>query len=149
MRTKTVAVFTIVTAVAIAAIAGCSSNFSRMPGASAVGTQAVHSQVAKTVDRSAIVPDKGTNKNRPAELWNQILNDPCPPYGSGPCPTNFEVVFAGDLRNSIPPQQPLYGHYNAFCPPSHGPSNPCPPTITYNPAPPPQTAQEQMARGGW
>jgi hypothetical protein len=80
-------------------------------------------------------PDRGKRKH-PAEIINQFNSVP-----QGPQPTNFEIVLQGNLVEAIcgptnPPclDQPLYGPYNPFCPPSQGPSNPCYPTVTYNPS---------------
>lgn len=64
----------------------------------------------------------------PTEIFNQY--DAIPP---GPTPTNFEVVFAGDVRQYLG-SEPLWGPFNPFCPPSRGPNNPCPPSISYNSA---------------
>jgi len=74
-----------------------------------------------------------TTGNKPAEIFNQILPYPAPcQYGSGPCPTDFEVVFKGDVTKDIPPNEPLNVHEDAFCNPSQ--SQYCSPTVTYNPS---------------
>src|SRR5579863_5038731 len=79
--------------------------------------------------RAAFRPPTG---NRPAEVFNQILPFPhaCQ-YSTGPCPTDFEVVFKGDVTADIPPNEPLNVHENAFCNPSP-PSPNCAPTVTFN-----------------
>jgi hypothetical protein len=78
---------------------------------------------------SAISTAKGgkTGNNHPAEIFNQILPYPCPP--SGPCPTDFEVIFNGNVTGDIPPSEGINTHENAFCSPSGGS---CAPTVTYN-----------------
>jgi hypothetical protein len=81
---------------------------------------------------SRILPD--AKMNRPAELFNQILPYPVPcQNGSGPCPTDFEVFFAGNVTQDIPPSEPLNVHENAFCNPSSSPPD-CSPSITYDPS---------------
>lgn len=69
--------------------------------------------------------------NPPAEIFNFFQKFPCT-YGSQGCPTDFEVAFAGNVTGMIPNSEPLYGPYNPFCPPSQGPNNPCPPTVSYD-----------------
>jgi hypothetical protein len=78
---------------------------------------------------------KKNKKNRPAEIGNWFPPTP-PPCGSPsqPCPTDFEVVYQGNVTADIPSSDPVYGPYNPFCPPSQGPGDPCPPTVTYNPS---------------
>jgi hypothetical protein len=72
----------------------------------------------------------------PVEIINQFNRVP-----AGPTPTNFEIVLKGNLVQALcgptnPPclDQPVYGQFNPFCPPSQGPNNPCYPTVTYNSA---------------
>ena len=85
-----------------------------MPGASSVaGPAGVH-------------PDKSSG-NRPAELWNEILPYPC--YSGQACPTDFEIIFKGNVTADIPPNIPLSTHENAFCPAS---GSGCDPSVTYN-----------------
>lgn len=111
---------------AIAALSACSANTgTTMPPSTA-------NQV------SVQLPPPGTT-TRPAEIYNYFQTTASLPP-SYPTPNDFEVNFSGDETNNIcgtgnPPcvQQPLYGVYNPFCPPSSGPSNPCYPTVTYNP----------------
>ncbi|MBV9104146.1 MAG: hypothetical protein JO060_11205 [Candidatus Eremiobacteraeota bacterium] len=64
----------------------------------------------------------------PTEIGNWWVRLP-----NGPQPTDFEVLFNGDVTSDIPNNEPTYGIYNPFCPPSRGPNNPCPPTVTFNP----------------
>ena len=71
-------------------------------------------------------PDTQTH---PTEIGNWWVLAPPPSY---PAPTDFEVVFTGDVTGDIPANEPLWGIYNPFCPPA-GPSHPCPPTVTFNP----------------
>jgi hypothetical protein len=106
----------------VAALAACQSGTSQTAGLT---------PTAPGANSKAISPDKKKKAGHPGEIYNQIIPYPCGP--SGPCPTNFEAVFAGDVTNEIPSNEPLYGHFNPFCPPSQGLSNPCPPTIVYNP----------------
>jgi hypothetical protein len=82
---------------------------------------------------SSVVPTKMKKQggNRPAELFNQILPYPCYTSSSQPCPTDFEVVYQGNVTSDIPQNQPLDVHENAFCNPSGSQS--CAPTVTYNP----------------
>lgn len=96
----------------IAVLAGCNAS----------GTA---SSIPSSVAASRVSPDTG---NRPPEVFNQVLPYPC--YSS-PCPTDFEVVFKGNVTGDIPPNEPINVHENAFCPPSG--STPCSPTATYNP----------------
>jgi hypothetical protein len=78
---------------------------------------------------SRILP--AMTRNRPAEIFNQILPYPQPcANGTGPCPTDFEVTFKGNLTADIPSNEPLNVHENAFCNPSG--SGTCAPTVTYN-----------------
>lgn len=98
--------------IAAAAVVACNSpgTTNSVPGSAAV---------------SRVSPDTA---NRPPEVFNQVLPYPC--Y-STTCPTDFEVVFKGDVTGDIPPNEPLSLHENAFCPPSTSTS--CAPTATYNP----------------
>lgn len=74
-----------------------------------------------------VSPDKKSS-NRPAEVANQILPYPC---SSGqPCPTDFEIIFKGNVTADIPSNEPLDVHENAFCNPSGTQS--CAPSVTYN-----------------
>lgn len=78
-------------------------------------------------------------RTRPAEIYNWFqTTQSLPP--SYPMPSDFNAEFAGNVVSEIcgpsnPPcsDQALYGPYDPFCPPSHGPSNPCYPTVTYSP----------------
>jgi hypothetical protein len=70
---------------------------------------------------------------RPSEILNFFESYPCNSTASPGCPTDFEVALAGNVTGDIPSNEPLYGPYNPFCPPSHNHNNPCPPTVTYNP----------------
>ncbi len=122
MNVSRFVVVALTVAVAATSLGGCNTSGSATaPASRSVGA-----------DAAPLTPT-----GSPAELTNQILPDPCPPYGSGPCPTNFEVVYKGNLSSEIPASQPLYGHFNAFCPPSYGPpSGPyCPPYISYGGTP--------------
>jgi len=100
---------------------------------SAMGTQAVMHAFAQTPDAGA----KKKKRRRPSEIFNQFDTPPPP---SSQQPTNFEIVLAGNdvtalCGSATPPclDQPVYGPYNPFCPPSQGPTNPCYPTVTYDP----------------
>jgi len=73
-----------------------------------------------------------SGSNVPAEIFNEILPYPCYPSGTSPCPTDFEIVFAGNQTADIPTNEPLSVHENAFCPVSG--SGACDPTVTYNPS---------------
>jgi hypothetical protein len=66
--------------------------------------------------------------NRPPEILNHILPYPC--YSSQPCPTDYEVIYKGDLTGDIPLNEQLSTHENAFCNPSGTQS--CAPSVTYN-----------------
>jgi len=99
---------------------------------SAFGAQAaLHPALARTA------PDaKKKKRQRPTEIFNQFDT---PPPSSDPQPTNFEIVLSGNVVNALcgvtnPPclNQPVYGPYNPFCPPSQGPNNPCYPTVSYS-----------------
>lgn len=88
---------------------------------------------------AATLPDAKQKKkrHRPSEIFNQFDT---PPPASDPQPTNFEIVLSGNLVTALcgvtnPPclDQPVFGPYNPFCPPSQGPGNPCYPTVTYDP----------------
>ncbi|HEX3458800.1 MAG TPA: hypothetical protein VHR97_12690 [Candidatus Baltobacteraceae bacterium] len=71
------------------------------------------------------------SSNRPAEIFNEILPYPCA-SSSQPCPTNFEIIFKGNVTADIPPNIPLSVHENAFCAVS---GSGCDPTsVTYNPS---------------
>lgn len=79
---------------------------------------------------------KKKKRHRPTEIFNQFDT---PPAASDPQPTNFEIVLSGNVVSALcgatnPPclDQPVYGPYNPFCPPSQGPTNPCYPTVTYD-----------------
>jgi hypothetical protein len=117
---------TLCTTAAIAGLAACSGN---MAPATTPST-AYESP-------SRIAPPGATG--RPAEIYNYFQTTTSLPP-SYPSPTDFEVNFTGDDLSEIcgtgnPPclQQPLYGVYNPFCPPSQGSNNPCYPTVTYSP----------------
>jgi hypothetical protein len=99
-------------AVLVAATA-CNTS-QQIPGVSNVAAQA------------GVYHDK-TSGNRPAELWNEILPYPC--YSGQECPTDFEIIFKGNVTADIPPSIPLSTHENAFCPAS---GSGCDPSVTYN-----------------
>jgi hypothetical protein len=130
MRTALPAACALVSLAALTLLAGSSGKASQDAPAITNGASIAAVSMPHSGDQQTWAKKK--KRMAPAELFNQILVDPCPSSGTS-CPTNFEVVFRGNLTNVIPSQQPLYGHYNAFCPPSRGPSNPCPPYITFNP----------------
>jgi hypothetical protein len=70
---------------------------------------------------SSAQPDK-TSKSYwyPPEVWNGFVTPP----GTGPSPTDFEIIFAGNVTGDIPnPPEPGYGVYDPFCPPSQTCSN--------------------------
>jgi hypothetical protein len=69
-----------------------------------------------------------TKGNRPAELWNEILPYPC--YSGQTCPTDFEIIFKGNVTADVPPNEPMSVHENAFCAASG--SSACDPSVTYN-----------------
>ena len=119
------AVLTVATVVALG-LGGCSST------PSTISPQPAIQQVP-----AQSVPAKQKKAGTPTEIINQFNSLP----ETGPQPTNFEVVLSGNMVAAIcgptnPPclDQPLYGPYNPFCPPSQGPNNPCYPTVTYDPA---------------
>jgi hypothetical protein len=95
-------------------VTGCNSapNASGLPG---------------SVNSVNVSPDK-MKGNRPGEIFNQILPYPC--YSGQPCPTDFEVIFKGNVTSDIPSTEPLDVHENAFCNPSGTQS--CAPSVTYN-----------------
>ena len=66
--------------------------------------------------------------NRPAELWNEILPYPC--YSGQQCPTDFEIIFEGNVTADVPPNEPMTTNENAFC--SVSSSSACDPSVTYN-----------------
>ncbi len=104
------------------------------------GTGSVHT-LAGMQAAAAQTNDAGGQKkkrHRPSEIFNQFDT---PPPASGPQPSSFTIVLGGNLVTAIcgatnPPclDQPVYGPYNPFCPPSQGPNNPCYPTVVYNPS---------------
>jgi hypothetical protein len=100
-------------ALCVAMLAACNTaqNSAGLPGA---------------VSAAKVSPDKSSN--RPAEIFNQILPYPC--YSGQTCPTDFEVVFQGNVTADIPSNEGLDVHENAFCNPSGTLS--CAPTVTYN-----------------
>jgi hypothetical protein len=79
----------------------------------------------------SVISGKPPPPNPPAEIFNFFQKFPCT-YGSQGCPTDFEIAFTGNITAFIPSTEPLYGPYNPFCPPTQGPNNPCPPTVTYD-----------------
>jgi hypothetical protein len=81
---------------------------------------------------TVIVRKPGQRPNHPPEILNFFEPYPCGGSSSPPCPTDFEVGLAGNVTGLIPSNEPLFGPYNPFCPPSHGQNNPCPPTVTFN-----------------
>jgi hypothetical protein len=119
---------TLCTTAAIAVLAACSGNMATPATPSTGYGVPLH------------VAPLGTT-GRPAEIYNYFQTTASLPP-SHPTPNDFEVNFSGNEIGEIcgtgnPPclQQPLYGVYNPFCPPSSGPSNPCYPTVTYSPGP--------------
>jgi hypothetical protein len=119
---------TLCTTAAITTLAACSGNMATTPTPSTAFE--VPSHVAPAV-----------TTGRPAEIYNYFQTTASLPP-SYPMPTDFEVNFPGNDLSEIcgtgnPPclQQPLYGAYNPFCPPSNGSTNPCYPTVTFSPTP--------------
>jgi hypothetical protein len=118
---------TLCTTAAVTALAACSGNMATTPTPST--GYALPAQVSPPAASST----------RPAEIYNYFQTTASLPP-SYPTPNDFEVNFSGDDISEIcgtgnPPclQQPLYGVYNPFCPPSNGTGNPCYPTVTYSP----------------
>jgi hypothetical protein len=116
---------TLWTTAAIGALTACSGNM-------ASTTPSAGYQLP-----SRVAPDVATV--RPPEIYNYFETTVSLPP-SYPQPNDYEVNFSGDDISQIcesgnPPcsQQALYGPYDAFCGPSHGPSNPCFPTVTFSP----------------
>jgi hypothetical protein len=113
-------------------VAGCSGT-SSVPTTALVTQQSqIH---AATIDTQTQGKKKKHGHGHP-EIINQFNTVPNPSIQ----PTNFEIVLKGNLVTAIcgasnPPcaDEPLYGPYNPFCPPSQGPNNPCYPIVTYNP----------------
>ena len=102
-----------------------------LAGCNGTGSSALTPSVATPLDRPAVAsvcPTQGSSQSgpRPAEILNEWASLP-----SGPQATDFEIVLCGNWTDQIG-YQPLWGPYNPFCPPSNGPSNPCPPTVSYN-----------------
>ena len=63
----------------------------------------------------------------PVELWNGFVNIP---PASGPQPTDFEIIFQGNVTSDFPsPLEPGYGVYDPFCPTTQVCNNM---TVTYN-----------------
>jgi hypothetical protein len=121
-----------IVATTLAVLAGCiGAGSSSTPSVLAAGPLGISGA-------RFIAPDAG--RRPPTEIFNYFQTTATVPP-SDPPPTNYEVTFPGNLVTQIcgptnPPclDQPLYGPYNPFCPPSHGPSNPCYPIVTYNPS---------------
>ncbi|MGC9991790.1 MAG: hypothetical protein ABSD52_05260 [Candidatus Cybelea sp.] len=82
--------------------------------------------IGNVTGQASVHHDK-TKGNRPAELWNEILPYPC--YSGQKCPTDFEIIFKGNVTADIPSNIPLSTHENAFCPAS---GSGCDPSVTYN-----------------
>lgn len=113
---------TITTAAAL--LAGCGGGAA---GSSALPSAAVLSDLATG---KAQCPTQGPPRSgpRPSEILNEFETLPNKEQA-----TDFEIVLCGNWTDQIG-AQPLYGPYDPFCPPSHGPSNPCYPTVTYSPS---------------
>jgi hypothetical protein len=120
------------TAALLAACRGESSGIApSMP--SGVAPNTIHSVFAN--------PDAGGKKKKKRHRLTEIFNQfDTPPATSQAQPTNFEIVLSGNVVSALcgsttPPclDQPVFGPYNPFCPPSHTRSNPCYPTVTYDP----------------
>ncbi|MBV8530990.1 MAG: hypothetical protein JO104_06705 [Candidatus Eremiobacteraeota bacterium] len=110
---------------AIVVLAACSGNMASTTPNAGYQLPSHGSPVVQTV--------------RPAEIYNYFQTTVSLPP-SYPQPNDFEVNFSGDDISEIcetgnPPckQQALYGPFDPFCGPSHGPSNPCYPTVTFSP----------------
>lgn len=115
----------------LAACGGTSDGVAPSTPAGVAPSSSMHSAFAQP----AAGGKKKKKRHRPSEIFNQFDT---PPTGS-PQPTNFEIVLAGNVVSALcgstnPPclDQPVYGPYNPFCPPSQGPGNPCYPTVTYD-----------------
>ncbi len=106
---------------AIALAAGCSGTPST--------TSPMPMQPAAMSGAHGIGPgEPAAAGGRPTEILNWFATPP-----PGTSPTDFEFTLIGDWVAGIG-QQPLYGPYNPFCPPSNGPSNPCYPGVTFSPS---------------
>jgi hypothetical protein len=122
-----------------ALLAGCRGADSGVaPATSGLAPNAQTHLSQSALARTA--PDAGKKKqkrHRPTEIFNQFDT---PPAASQQQPTNFEIVLSGNVvaalcGSTTAPclDQPVFGPYNPFCPPSQGFNNPCYPTVTYNP----------------
>jgi hypothetical protein len=111
----------LVVTAAIGLLAGCGNpSASNLPSAVVAGDRAAAAQCP-----TAAPPQ---SKTRPTEIINEFVALP-----PGPPASDFEIVLCGNWLDQLG-SQPLYGPYDPFCPPSRGPSNPCYPTITYDPS---------------
>lgn len=113
--------FTALSAIAAALLlSGCGNN-----GGPTVSNSAL-SATSHSVNAASIGPDTAQS---PAEIWNGWVTPPSP---SGPQPTDFEIILAGNVTGDIPnPPEPGYGLYDPFCPPSQTCNNI---SIAYNPS---------------
>lgn len=84
--------------------------------------------IGTVAGQAGVHHDKTSKGNRPAELWNEILPYPC--YSGQECPTDFEIIFKGNVTADVPPNVPLTTNENAFCAVSG--SSGCDPSVTYN-----------------
>lgn len=106
------------------------SRYSLLIGLCAITLTACNSSpnasgIPSSVTTAKVSPD---GSGKPPELFNQILPYPC--YSSQPCPSDFEVVYQGNVTAEIHANLQLNIHENAFCDPSGTQS--CAPTVTYN-----------------
>jgi hypothetical protein len=104
-------------------LSGCSSGTA---GSSALPSAEVP---ATLLAGSTDCPSQGSAQSgpRPTEILNEFETLPTSERA-----TDFEIVLCGNWVDQIG-QQALWGPYDPFCPPSRGPSDPCIPTVTYDP----------------
>jgi hypothetical protein len=122
MKLSGLATYAVAIAMAAAVLAACGSGGSS-PFVGGNGG------IAYTGTQSLAGPCPEATPSQSAPRVSEIINEfVTVPSGS---PTDFEIVLCGNWIDQLG-QQPLYGPYDPFCPPSRGPSNPCYPTITYN-----------------
>jgi hypothetical protein len=105
---------------AAAILAGCGN------GASAPFAPSANVLAGRTPLAGDSCPSPGPQRSRAPEIINLFATLPTSQQAS-----DFEIVLCGNWTDQIG-SQPLYGPYDPFCPPSHGPSNPCYPTVSYN-----------------
>ncbi len=130
MHTPIRLIFALTAASTLALTVGGCGGTSSVPGTASLAPPSQGLAVADSQGK------KKKHHHAPPEILNQFNTVP----SGQEQPTNFEIVLKGNLVTAIcgasnPPcaDEPLYGPYNPFCPPSQGPSNPCYPTVTYNP----------------